>query len=81
MHSLDALLKIISSDPILHQPDYSKPFILEVDASQYATGAILYQKNKEGHLCPVGYHSHMLNEAKHGYDIHDQGLLAVIQGL
>jgi hypothetical protein len=54
---------------------------LEVDASQYATGAILYQKNEEGHLCPVGYHSHTLNEAECGYNIHDQELLAVIRGL
>ena len=48
--SLDALLKIVSSDPVLHRPDYDQPFILEVDASQYATGAILYQRDEEGHL-------------------------------
>jgi hypothetical protein len=69
--SLDALLKVVTSDSVLHWPDYSKPFFLEVDASQYATGAILHQTNNEGHLCPVGYHSHMLNEAKQGYNIHD----------
>ena len=71
----------MASNPVLHHPNYDKPFVLEVDTSQYATGAILYQKNEEGHLCPVGYHSHMLNEAERGYDIHDRELLAVIQGL
>ena len=62
--ALDQLLHIVASDPVLHRPNYDKPFILEVDASQYATGAILYQTNEEGRLCPVGYHSHTLNKAE-----------------
>ena len=37
--------RIMSSDLVLKRPDYSQPFILEVDASQYALGAILYQKD------------------------------------
>jgi RNase H-like domain found in reverse transcriptase/Reverse transcriptase (RNA-dependent DNA polymerase) len=46
--ALDKLIYIMASDPVLHQPDYTKPFTVEVDASQYATGAILYQENNEG---------------------------------
>jgi RNase H-like domain found in reverse transcriptase len=79
--ALDELIHIVASDPVLHRPDYMKPFMVEVDASQYATGAILYQENDKGRLCPVGYHSHMLNPAERGYDIHDRELLAVMQGL
>jgi RNase H-like domain found in reverse transcriptase/Reverse transcriptase (RNA-dependent DNA polymerase) len=79
--ALDELIRIVASDPVLHRPDYTKPFTVEVDASQYATGAILYQENDEGRLCPVGYHSHTLNPAERGYDIHDQELLAVMRGL
>jgi hypothetical protein len=79
--ALDKLLDIVASNPVLHRPDYDKPFILEVDASQYATGVILYQQNEQGCLCPVGYHSHTLNEAERGYDIHDRELLVVIRGL
>jgi RNase H-like domain found in reverse transcriptase/Integrase zinc binding domain len=52
-----------------------------VDASQYATGAILQQPDEDGRLCPVGYDSQTFNDAEHGYDIHDRELLAVIQGL
>jgi RNase H-like domain found in reverse transcriptase len=55
--------------------------MVEVDTSQYATGAILYQENEEGQMCPVGYHSHTLNPAEWGYDIHDRELLAVMHGL
>ena len=32
----------VTSDPVLWQPDHNCPFILEVDASQYATSAILW---------------------------------------
>jgi RNase H-like domain found in reverse transcriptase len=40
--ALDKLIKIVTSNPVLHRPNYDLPFMLEVDASQYATGAILY---------------------------------------
>jgi RNase H-like domain found in reverse transcriptase len=43
--ALDILLTMVEEDPVLHQPNYSRPFKLEVDALQYATGAILYQQN------------------------------------
>jgi RNase H-like domain found in reverse transcriptase/Integrase zinc binding domain len=52
-----------------------------VDASQYATGAILQQPDEAGRLRPIGYDSQTLNDAECGYDIHDRELLAVIRGL
>jgi RNase H-like domain found in reverse transcriptase/Integrase zinc binding domain len=79
--ALNKLISIVTSDPVLHRPNYDLPFTLEVDASQYATGAILYQPNDQGQLCPVGYHSHTLNPAEWGYDVHDRELLAVMRGL
>jgi RNase H-like domain found in reverse transcriptase/Integrase zinc binding domain/Reverse transcriptase (RNA-dependent DNA polymerase) len=79
--ALDKLIHIVASDLVLHRPDYTKPFTVEVDASQYATGAILYQENEEGRLCLVGYHSHTLNPVERGYDVHDRELLAVMRGL
>jgi RNase H-like domain found in reverse transcriptase len=79
--ALNELINIVTSDPVLHQPNYDLPFTLEVDASQYATGAILYQPNDKGRLCPVGYHSHTLNPAERGYNVHNRELLAVMRGL
>jgi RNase H-like domain found in reverse transcriptase len=79
--ALNKLIKIVSSDLVLQRPNYEKPFTLEVDASQYTTGAILYQENEEGKLCPVGYHSHTLNPMERGYNVHDCELLAVMRGL
>jgi RNase H-like domain found in reverse transcriptase len=47
--ALNKLITIVTSDLVLHHPDHAKQFELEVDASQYAIGAILYQCNDRGH--------------------------------
>jgi hypothetical protein len=41
--ALDALLQIVESNPVLQRPNYNCLFEMEVDTSQYATWAILYQ--------------------------------------
>ena len=61
------LKKAVTSAPVLIWPDPSKQFEMEVDASQIATGTILYQhdppvlllsgKEKPGPQQPVGFHS------------------------
>jgi RNase H-like domain found in reverse transcriptase len=66
------------SDPVLQQPHPDRPYTLEVDDSQYATGAILQQLDVAGCLHPVGYNSQTFNDAERGYDIHDCELLTVI---
>ena len=79
--ALTKLLDIVESDPVLHCPDYARHFELEVDASQYANGAILFQRGYNGQKCVVGYYSKTFNEAERNYDIHDRELLAVIRAL
>ena len=52
---------------MLQHPDHDQPFKLEVDASQYVLGAILYQRNDGGKLQAVGYYLQTLNLAEcHG---------------
>jgi hypothetical protein len=79
--ALDKLINIVTSDPVLQRPDQEKPFELEVDASQFALGAILYQRDDKGKLRPVAYHSETFNKAEQGYNIHDRELLTVVKGL
>jgi RNase H-like domain found in reverse transcriptase len=76
--AIQRLKQIVLSDPVLQQPHPDRPYTLEVDASQYTTGAILQQPDEAGRLRPVGYDSQTLNDAERGYDIHDRELLAVI---
>ncbi len=44
--AVDKLIDITLNDPVLYRPDPLKQFILEVDASAFATRAILYQEHE-----------------------------------
>ncbi|EUC55812.1 Transposon Tf2-1 polyprotein [Rhizoctonia solani AG-3 Rhs1AP] len=77
--AFDGLKEALTMAPLLIQPDYTQPFFLECDSSDYATRAILSQKNKEGKLCPVAYLSKTLTPAERNYEIYDKELLAIIR--
>ena len=79
--ALDTLIKIVTDGPELAQPDLVKPFYLQVDASAYATGAVLTQLDGRGKHRAIGFFSKTFNEAERNYDIHDRELLAVFRGL
>jgi RNase H-like domain found in reverse transcriptase len=78
---VDQLIESVTTDPVLQQPDHTKPYTLEVDASQYTSGAILYQPDDQDQLRPVGYYLKTFNQAERNYDIHDRELLAMMKGL
>jgi hypothetical protein len=61
---MDQLAQAVASNPVLRQPNYEKPFFLEVDASQYATGAVLSQKDEKGRMRIVGSVSRSFNPAE-----------------
>jgi hypothetical protein len=65
--------------PTLLQPNPDKGFIVECDASDRATGAVLSQERADGKLHPVAFMSKSLSPAKRNYDIYDKELLAVIR--
>ena len=75
------LKQAFTSAPILIMPDLTKAFILECDASDYATGAVLSQKTSDGQTHPVAFYSKSLNNAERNYEIYDKELLAVIRAL
>jgi len=72
------LLKaLFTSYPVLRNPDPKKPYILDTDASQFAIGAVLSQKHKDG-WHPIAYFSKTLLLAERNYDIYNCELLAII---
>ena len=48
--AMDKLADAVPTNPVLQRPNYERPFFLEVDASQFATGAVLSQKDDRGRL-------------------------------
>ena len=79
--ALERLIQAVTSEPVLYQPDFAKQFELEVDASLFAVGAVLFQRDEEGRRRPISYFSQALNPAEQNYDIWDQEFLAMIRGL
>jgi hypothetical protein len=74
------LKALFTSYPILRNPDPTKRYILDTDASKYAIGAILSQDYPDGRH-PVAYFSKSLLPAEKNYEIYDRELLAIIYAL
>jgi hypothetical protein len=72
------LIKQVTQDPILIAPSKDEPFELETDASAYAIGAALFQKDERGKWQAIGYTSKTLNTAERNYDIWDREFLGLI---
>jgi hypothetical protein len=79
--AFNTLKKKMTEAPVLAHPDLSKPFELKVDASGYAIGAVLLQRQEDGKRHPVNYFSTTLNTTERNYNIYDLELLAIIKSL
>ena len=74
------LKEVLTSAPIITPPDWSLPFELMCDASDYAIGAVLGQrKNKQPRV--IYYASRTLNDAQLNYSTTEKELLAVVFAL
>ena len=63
--------------PIPSFPDFSKPFLLETDASGKGLGAVLSQKQSNRRYHPIAYASHIMNETEQRYHSNKQEFLAI----
>jgi hypothetical protein len=79
--AFDTLKTKITSSPVLVQPDVTRPFKLETDASDYATGAVLSQLCEDEKWRPVGFMSKSLNDPERNYPIYDKEMLSVMRAL
>ncbi|EEB95833.1 hypothetical protein MPER_05140, partial [Moniliophthora perniciosa FA553] len=79
--AFDKLKRKFLEDPVLIIPDIEKPFLLETDASKFASGGVLRQKGSDGEWHPCGYISNSFNQAERNYQIYDRELLGMIRGL
>ncbi|CAN6583797.1 unnamed protein product [Malus baccata var. baccata] len=71
------LKEMLTSAPIIWPPDWSIPFELMCDASNYALGAVLGQrKDKQPHV--IYYASRTLIDAQLNYSTMEKELLAVV---
>ena len=70
----------LSTAPVLGYPDFSRKFILEIDASLNGLGAVLSQQGKDGQICVIAYASCSLcpsERSMHNYSSAKLKLLAL----
>ena len=67
--AFDTLKKLMSLEPVLAFPDFTKPFIVSTDASKDAIGCILKQLDDEGQERVIQYGSRTLNAAQRRYNV------------
>ena len=77
MHAFNTLKERLCHAPIMIAPDWTLPFELMCDASDYAVGAVLGQR-KNKHFQLIYYASRTLNDAQENYTTTEKELLAVV---
>ena len=81
MMAIQRLKQKLTNEPMLWQPQIEWPFFLEVDVSDYATGTVLFQKDKDRWPQICGYHSKTFNKTEQHYEIYDKELTAIDRAL
>jgi hypothetical protein len=71
------LKETLCSAPVMRPPDWNLPFEIMCDASDYAVGAVLGQR-EEGKVHAIYYASKTLNEVQINYTTTEKEMLAVI---
>jgi len=79
--SFTELKDLFINAPILAHFEEERETVVETDASGWATGAVLSQRQDDGQLAPCAYISQKLTPAESNYEIHDKELLAIIRAL
>ena len=81
IEALKKLRTARTTAPILAHPRWDRPFTIFSDGSPTGVGAVLTQKNDDGHLCAIAYFSKSLTEAQQGYSQCDIETLALLASL
>jgi len=80
--AFEDLKTVVTTAPVLVSPQESDPFQIEVDSSDFATGAVLSQQSTtDGKWHPVAFYSKSLSSMEQNYEIHDKEMLAIIHAL
>jgi hypothetical protein len=80
--ALEQLKTAFTTAPILRHFDPTLPTVVEADASEYALGAVVSQRDPtDGMLHPITFHSRKFNPAEQNYEIYDKEMLAIVEVL
>ena len=75
--AFESLKQVLTSPPVLAYPIYTKPFIVEVDASNNGLGAVLSQE-QDDQVRPIAYASRALRGVERNMDIYSSRKLELL---
>lgn len=75
--SFEQLKKALITTPIIQPPNWEEPFEIMCDASDYAIGAILGQRDGKN-LNVIQYASHLFNDDQKNYATTEKEFLAIV---
>ncbi|CAF3042706.1 unnamed protein product [Rotaria socialis] len=75
--AFQTLKQRLMSHPIMHTPNFSYPFILELDACEYGIGCILTQEYEKKKYV-IAYASRTLSSAERNYSALEREALAIV---
>jgi RNase H-like domain found in reverse transcriptase/Integrase zinc binding domain len=84
--AFEKLRELMCQQPVLKQPNFTKPFAIFTDALAYGVGAILSQEggpNAQNHTKhhPIAYYSATFTETERNYDVYNRELLAIMKAI
>ena len=76
-----ALKSALMSEPVLEVPDFSRQFIVEVDASNYAIGGVLSQLGSDDQEHPIAYFSTALQKSQQNWSATTKESFALVMAI
>lgn len=77
-HGFDSVKRLLGSSPVLAALRFNRAFMLQVDASQVGTGAVLLQEDKQGVVQPVSFFSKKFNRYQANYSVIEKEALELV---
>ena len=79
--NFEELKSRLCAGPRLAHPDLNRPFVVHTDASKFAIGAVLLQRDSSGVERPVSFFSKKLSSPQQNYSTFERECLAVVAAL
>lgn len=65
--SFENLKEQLRCAPLLHNPNFNRPFSIQCDAIRFGVGAVLSENNENGEEVPIAYMSRKHNHAQRAF--------------
>lgn len=76
--AFDSLKESLLKAPVLTNPDFSRHFYIQCDASTTGIGSVLFQRDDDGVEHPIAFYSQKLNAAQRNYNTTELECLAAV---